>query len=103
MPLEEERRRDELSHWVLRLAFCRSPDLREKFIRTELELFRQRFETDDRAERMAFVKSLAFDWIPVEDAEKTIHAEQLRSCMPKGSREEQFRAEAYVKVRARNR
>src|SRR4051794_27035318 len=40
MPLDEERRADELGHWILRLAFCRSPDLREKFVRTETELFK---------------------------------------------------------------
>jgi hypothetical protein len=62
MPLDEERRADELGHWILRLAFCRSPDLREKFVKTETELFKQRFETDDRYERAAFLRSLEFDW-----------------------------------------
>jgi DNA primase large subunit len=39
-----------------------SPDLREKFIRTESELFRQRYETDDQNERREFLESLQFDW-----------------------------------------
>lgn len=42
-----------------------SPDLREKFIKTESELFRHRFESDDANERQEFLKSLKFDWVAV--------------------------------------
>jgi hypothetical protein len=43
----------------------RSPDLREKFIKTESELFRWRFETDDAVEKQEWLKSLRFDWVTV--------------------------------------
>jgi hypothetical protein len=42
-----------------------SPDLREKFIKTESELFRHRFESDDATERQDFLKSMKFDWVAV--------------------------------------
>lgn len=42
-----------------------SPDLREKFIKTESELFRHRFESDDANEKQEFLKSLQFDWVTV--------------------------------------
>lgn len=96
--LDDERRKDEISHWVLRLAFCRSPDLREKFVKTEAELFKQRFETDDATERQEFLKSLKFDWTPVEAAEKQYLKEKLATYLPKGTTEAQMMAEAYVKV-----
>lgn len=47
---------------------------------------------------MTFIKTLSFDWLPVDEAEKSMLASDLRSVMPKGTREEQFRAEVYVKV-----
>lgn len=79
----EERRKDRLGHFVLRLAFCRScvierypfqyfsdkdlsrEELRRRFIRAETTLFRIRFETDDSNERRAFLDSKDFNWISV--------------------------------------
>lgn len=98
MPLDEERRADELGHWILRLAFCRSPDLREKFVRCETELFKWRFESDDRFERSSFLKSLDLDWESVDGAEQQVYAAQLRACMPWGTKDEQFRSESWFKV-----
>ncbi len=99
MPLDEERRADELGHWILRLAFCRSPDLREKFVRCETELFKWRFESDDRFERSSFLKSLDLDWESVDGAEQQVYAAQLRACMPWGTKDEQFRSESWFKVK----
>lgn len=76
-----------------------SPDLREKFIRTELELFRQRFDSDDQYERSQFLKSLSFDWTTVDDTEKRMYEKQLKACMSWGSqRDTQFASESWVKV-----
>lgn len=36
----EAKRRDEVGHHVLRLAYCQSKDKRDWFVRQELELFR---------------------------------------------------------------
>jgi DNA primase large subunit len=113
--LDEERRRDEIGHWVLRLAFCRrcvlplkvivmlthlwdSPDLRARFVRSEIALFRHRFETDDIAERAQFLRALEFDWVVVDENERMENAVDLRTCMPWGTKDEQFRAESWFKV-----
>lgn len=86
--VEAERRKDLYSHFVLRLAFCRSSvsrgylawaargatlmtwaffnsrseELRQRFVRAETTLFKIRFETDDLVERRRFVDSLQFGW-----------------------------------------
>jgi DNA primase large subunit len=60
-----ERKKDHVSHFVLRLAFCRSEDLRKRFIKAEKTLFRIRYETDDPVERAEFMQSRDFGWIEV--------------------------------------
>lgn len=68
--LELERRKDHYSHFILRLAFSATEDLRRRFVRNENALWRLRFNTDDTRERQAFVDSLDFDWETVSDSEK---------------------------------
>ncbi|KAF8455045.1 eukaryotic and archaeal DNA primase, large subunit-domain-containing protein [Kalaharituber pfeilii] len=72
-----ERKKDHYSHFILRLAFARSPDLRSRFSRLESFLFRLRFSTDDAKERDAFINSLNLDWDPVPEDEKLLYTEQL--------------------------
>ena len=43
---EASRWKDMVSHYVLRLAFCRSEDLRRWFLMQECELFRLRFRDE---------------------------------------------------------
>lgn len=43
---------------MLRLAFCGSEELRERFVRAETALFKLRWETDDVKERKDFQASL---------------------------------------------
>ncbi|KGB80170.1 DNA primase large subunit [Cryptococcus deuterogattii R265] len=95
--LDEERRRDEIGHWVLRLAFCRSPDLRQRFVRSELALFKSRFETDDKNERAAFLKSLSFNYDTVDEDEKKLFKTELQQMLPKGSKEDAV-SETWFKV-----
>lgn len=95
--LDEERRRDEIGHWVLRLAFSRSPELRARFVRAETALFKHRFETDDVAERAAFLSALNLDEIVVSDREKSELAKQLQDCMP-WMKDEQIHSETFFKV-----
>ncbi|CEQ42849.1 SPOSA6832_04716 [Sporobolomyces salmonicolor] len=61
-----ERKKDHYSHFVLRLAFCRSEELRQRFLKAEKELFRIRFESDEPDERRRFIDSLNFGWEVVD-------------------------------------
>ncbi|RKP08353.1 eukaryotic and archaeal DNA primase, large subunit-domain-containing protein, partial [Thamnocephalis sphaerospora] len=54
----EERQKDHISHFILRLAYCRTEELREWFLRHETALFRHRLTTADVAERQKFLASL---------------------------------------------
>jgi DNA primase large subunit len=73
--------------------------LRARFVRSELSLFRERFDTDDAHERAAFLRSKTFDWIAVNSEDKAKYAAELRACMPWGTKDDAFRAESWFKVR----
>jgi DNA primase large subunit len=68
--LHDERKKDHYSHFILRLAFCRTEDLRRRYSRLETALFKLRFKLDDVRERSAFIKSLQLDWEDVSEEEK---------------------------------
>ena len=68
--LQDERKKDHYSHFILRLAFSATEDLRRRFSRLETMLFRLRFKEDDFIERQAFVRSLNLEWEEVQEAEK---------------------------------
>ncbi|KAI0079949.1 DNA primase large subunit [Panus rudis PR-1116 ss-1] len=74
---DAERRKDHVGHFILRLAFCRSEDLRRRFVKAETTLFRIRWETDDRSEKEDFLNSRDFDWLPVSDKEIEDHSAEL--------------------------
>ncbi|KAF2786594.1 DNA primase large subunit [Melanomma pulvis-pyrius CBS 109.77] len=68
--LQEERKKDHYSHFILRLAFSSTEDLRRRFSRLETMLFRLRFKSDDLKERKDFVNTLNLEWEEVGDEEK---------------------------------
>ncbi|KAK7693362.1 hypothetical protein QCA50_002930 [Cerrena zonata] len=74
---DSERRKDHIGHYVLRLAFCRSEDLRRRFVKAELALFRIRYDTDDADERRDFVSSKDFNWVEVPESEVKQHMSDL--------------------------
>lgn len=65
-----ERKKDHYSHFILRLAFASTEDLRRRFARVETSLFRLRFLSDDARERGTFVAGLNLDWEAVGEAER---------------------------------
>lgn len=74
--LFEQRQKDHYSHFILRLAFSSTEDLRRRFSRVETMLFRLRLDTD--AERAGFVAGLDIDWFePVSESEKNEMAADL--------------------------
>ncbi|KAI9734564.1 MAG: hypothetical protein M1834_002165 [Cirrosporium novae-zelandiae] len=80
--IRAERQKDHYSHFILRLAFSGTEDLRRRFSRVEAALFRLRFQNDDTRERQAFVESLNFDWEAVGDEEKREFGEKLIASTP---------------------
>ncbi|KAI5476874.1 hypothetical protein MNV49_007110 [Pseudohyphozyma bogoriensis] len=99
---EKERKKDLYSHFVLRLAFCRSEELRARFLKLETALFRIRFESDELDERAAFIKSLNFGWEEASRAlpfahEKRSFATQL-AASTFGLKEDNVGREAFFKV-----
>ncbi|KAK0719854.1 putative DNA primase large subunit [Lasiosphaeris hirsuta] len=72
-----QRQKDHYSHFILRLAFCSTKDMRQRFSRVETMLFRLRFNADDTRERNAFIGSLNLDWETVSDEEKRQYAAEL--------------------------
>ncbi|OAX43588.1 DNA primase, large subunit [Rhizopogon vinicolor AM-OR11-026] len=99
---QTERRNDHLGHFVLRLAFCRSEDLRRRFVKAETALFRVKYESDDARERELFLKSRDFQWNEVEPDERKQYSSELKA-LGKGSTvqqlEEWFEKEKFYKVR----
>lgn len=76
--LLSQRQKDHYSHFILRLAFSSTEDLRRRFARVETMLFRMRFNSDDLSERSAFVANLELDWWePVTDDEKRRYGAEL--------------------------
>lgn len=80
--LKNERQKDHYSHFILRLAFSATEDLRRRFARAETMLFRFRFQQDDSKERRAFIDGLSLDWEPVGEEEKNEVAESLVGATP---------------------
>lgn len=75
--LAAERQKDHYSHFILRLAFSSTEDLRRRFTRVETMLFRLRMSEDRADERAAFIQSLNLDWEPVSDEERREYAAEL--------------------------
>jgi DNA primase large subunit len=69
--LQEERKKDHYSHFILRLAFSSTEDLRRRFSRLETMLFRLRFKDDNLKERKEFVSTLNLEWEEVREEEKS--------------------------------
>lgn len=93
--LQDERRKDHYSHFILRLAFSSTEDLRRRFSRLETMLFRLRFKDDDPRERQSFVKSLNLEWEEVGDEEKVELRDKLMAAggQKKGEEQEWFKVD----------
>ena len=78
--LAAQRQKDHYSHFILRLAFSQTEDLRRRFSRVESMLFRMRFNSDDISERAEFVSNLDLDWWePITEDEKVEYSDMLSS------------------------
>lgn len=78
---KNDRRKDHISHFILRLAFARTEDLRRWFITQELDLFRYRFrkESNDATNQFLLEEKLHFE--PISQTEKSDLLQNLKDCM----------------------
>ena len=95
--LKTERQKDHYSHYILRLAFSCTEDLRRRFARVESSLFRLRFQTDDAREKQSFVESLKLHWDAVPDEERLSLASDLLNATP-GLRRQEVEEAGWFKV-----
>ncbi|RDA93507.1 hypothetical protein CP533_3964 [Ophiocordyceps camponoti-saundersi (nom. inval.)] len=97
-----QRQKDHYSHFILRLAFASTEDLRRRFVRAESMLFRLRFNGDDLRERTAFVSGLDLDWREsvTEDEKQALASELAAVAGPpkKGGRGRAAEDETWLKV-----
>ncbi|XP_074640778.1 DNA primase large subunit-like [Tubulanus polymorphus] len=63
-------RKDQISHFILRLAYCKSEDLKRWFITQEVDLFRHRFTEESSNNIKLFLDSNNLDYSPIPEAER---------------------------------
>ncbi|CAH0548532.1 unnamed protein product [Brassicogethes aeneus] len=66
----QARRADFLSHHILRLAYCRSEDLRRWFLNREIDWFKIRFISQTQQGVMKFLHNNNFTYTPISQDEK---------------------------------
>lgn len=77
--------RDNASHFVLQLAFCRSHEMRQWFLGQEADLFRFRFQNETAANVDAFLRRVRIEYRPIEAQEKEALAQHLADSFPDGT------------------
>jgi DNA primase large subunit len=77
--VESAKAKDTLSHYVLRLAYCRSEDLRRWFVGQESALLRLRLEKLTSDERKTFMQDNNLEYHLLSSAEKEELKDQLEA------------------------
>ncbi|XP_029377313.1 DNA primase large subunit [Echeneis naucrates] len=75
----DRRRKDHISHFILRLAYCQTEDLRRWFIQQEVDLFRYRFNDLGREQKLEFLHRNNLQYNAISDKEKVALKDQLIS------------------------
>ncbi|KAI5946127.1 DNA primase large subunit [Manis javanica] len=78
----EPRRRDHISHFILRLAYCQSEDLRRWFIQQEMDLLRFRFNILPKDKIQNFLKDSHLQFEAISDEEKNIREQEIIASSP---------------------
>jgi len=79
---ENDRRKDHISHFILRLVFAQTEDLRRWFMTQELELFRYRFKKESNIAINQFLIEQNLHFTPIDQSEKDEILQHLKECMP---------------------
>ncbi|KAF9363010.1 hypothetical protein BGX34_005082 [Mortierella sp. NVP85] len=100
--LDLEREKDYISHFILRLAYSRSEELRSWFLRAECALFKFRFEIESQKEQIFFMENRKLNWKKVSDTDKENLRDKLESLLPKyhkdKEKKKEFQDETYFEV-----
>ncbi|KAK9318266.1 eukaryotic and archaeal DNA primase, large subunit-domain-containing protein [Lipomyces starkeyi] len=96
--LDSERKKDHYSHFILRLAFCRTEELRRRFVKAETILFRMRYTSADIVEQHALLTRYNFGWTLVPEDEKRSLQDVLNSSSSESTTHTQSFNESYFKV-----
>ncbi|XP_013097163.2 DNA primase large subunit [Stomoxys calcitrans] len=68
----QARRRDYISHFILRLAYCRTQELKSWFIAREMELFKYKFSAMTPAEIKHFLELHDLNYVPLTSEQKNV-------------------------------
>uniref|UniRef100_A0A8D0C3L1 DNA primase large subunit n=1 Tax=Salvator merianae TaxID=96440 RepID=A0A8D0C3L1_SALMN len=75
----DARRKDHISHFILRLAYCQTEELRRWFIQQEMDLFRYRFCQLNEQLIEKFLESVHLEYEAIPNSEKQSVSELLRN------------------------
>ncbi|NXE61353.1 PRI2 primase, partial [Calcarius ornatus] len=78
----EARRKDHISHFILRLAYCQSEDLRRWFLQQEMDLFRYRFNELTESLMQKFLEHVNLSFEAIGEDLKNQLANELSSSTP---------------------
>ncbi|XP_044943962.1 DNA primase large subunit-like isoform X2 [Mustela putorius furo] len=78
----EPRRKDHISHFILRLAYCQSEDLRRWFIQQEMDLLRFRFSILPKDKIQNFLKDSHLHFEAISDDEKKLREPEILASSP---------------------
>ncbi|NXA98186.1 PRI2 primase, partial [Melanocharis versteri] len=78
----EARRKDHISHFILRLAYCQSEDLRRWFLQQEMDLFRYRFNELTESLMQKFLEHVNLSFEAIGEDLKNELANELCASTP---------------------
>ncbi|XP_061203839.1 DNA primase large subunit isoform X5 [Neopsephotus bourkii] len=78
----EARRKDHISHFILRLAYCQSEDLRRWFLQQEMDLLRYRFNELTDSLRQKFLEHVNLSFEAISEDTKNELANELLTSTP---------------------
>ncbi|NXD37320.1 PRI2 primase, partial [Copsychus sechellarum] len=78
----EARRKDHISHFILRLAYCQSEDLRRWFLQQEMDLFRYRFNELTESLMQKFLEHVNLSFEAIGEDVKNELANELSTSTP---------------------
>ncbi|CAG9772488.1 unnamed protein product [Ceutorhynchus assimilis] len=93
----QARRADHISHFILRIAYCRSEELRKWFLARELEWFKIKFVSNSTPSILKFLQLNELNYQTISNEEKEDLKESLIVCTP-GMNDVQVMMSEFYKV-----